>query len=233
MGAAHLVGIAAQGVLHGQGGITGAYGVVFVGQRCPKQRHNAVAQHLVHRALVAVHGLHHGVQGRVQDGPGLFRVEVADQLRRALEVGKQHRDLLALPFKRGLGGEDFFGEIRGCIGEGFTRGLRCEWRGSASASRPHEHGARLVHRDLMHLNEFRLERFQGMVIQVELQPERPIGQPVLGCGAGRSPDRAPHRSPSPPLHLHQRRLGLGQPEGHAMARYNSMAVDSSARACSR
>jgi hypothetical protein len=55
--------------------------MVFVGNGRPEQRHNAIAEHLVHRALVAVHGRHHRVQGRVQNGPRLFRVEVADQLR--------------------------------------------------------------------------------------------------------------------------------------------------------
>ena len=84
MGAAHLLRIAAQGGLHGQGGITGAHGVVFVRDGRPEQGHDAIAQHLVHRAFKAVHGVHHGVQGRVEERPGLFRVEVADQLRRAL-----------------------------------------------------------------------------------------------------------------------------------------------------
>jgi hypothetical protein len=87
-----------------------------VGQRCPKQRHNAVPQHLVHRALVAVHRRHHGVQGRVQHGPSLFRVEVTDELCRALEVGKQHRHLLALTFQGGLRTADLLGQIAGRVG---------------------------------------------------------------------------------------------------------------------
>jgi hypothetical protein len=117
VGAAHLVGIAAQGVLHGQRRIASAYGMVFVGQWCPEQCHNAVAEHLVHRALVAVHRLHHGVQSRVQDGPGLFRVEVTDQLCRAREVGKQYRDLLALAFQDTPRGQDFLRQIGRCVGE--------------------------------------------------------------------------------------------------------------------
>ena len=91
--------------------------MVFVGQRRPEQRHDAVTEHLVHRPLVAVYRLHHGVQGRVQDGPGLFRVEVADQLRRALEVGKEHRDLFAFPFQGAFGRQDLLGKIGGRVGE--------------------------------------------------------------------------------------------------------------------
>ena len=158
VGAAHLFGIAAQGVLHGQRGITGACGVVFVGQRRPEQRHDAITEHLVHRTLIAVHGLHHGVQGRVQDGPGLFRVEVADQLRRALEVGKQHRDLLALAFQGAFGGQDLLGEIGGRVGErcmvlGAGWGS-CRVGSGALGTRPDQDIALLIDRQALALNEF-------------------------------------------------------------------------------
>ena len=143
VGAAHLFGIAAHGVLHGQRRITGTRSMVFVGQRRPEQRHDAVAEHLVHRALVAVHGVHHGVQGRVQDGRACFRVEVADQLRRALEVGKQHRDLLALAFQGAAGGENLFREIWRGVGEWRWFRLHRGW-GGRSVSRPDQHFAVFV-----------------------------------------------------------------------------------------
>jgi hypothetical protein len=54
--------------------------------------------------------------------PGLFRVEVADELRRAREVGKQHRHLLALTFQRTAGRENLLGEIRGRVGQRRPRG---------------------------------------------------------------------------------------------------------------
>jgi len=48
-----------------------------------------------------------------------------------------------------------------------------------------------------------------------------VGDPLLtlrphvrDLGGGRQSDQARRKSPSPPLHLGQRRLGLGQPEGH-------------------
>ena len=71
--AAHLLGIGLHGGLHGQGGIAGPQGVIFVGNRGAKQRHDAVAQHLVHRALKAVHGVHHVVQGRDPGAAGRLR----------------------------------------------------------------------------------------------------------------------------------------------------------------
>ena len=99
LGAAYFLRIGAHGRLHGQGGIAGAQGVVLVGNGGTKQGHNAIAQHLVDGTLEAVHGVHHVVQSRVEELLGGFGVEAANQLGRVFEVGKQHRDLLALAFQ--------------------------------------------------------------------------------------------------------------------------------------
>ena len=115
--APHLLSIALHGRLHGQRRIAGPRGVVLMRHRRPKQGHNAIAQHLVHGAFVAVHGLHHQVQGRVEEVPGRFRVEAGNQLRRAFDIGKQHGDLLALAFQGSAGSEDFLREMRRGVGE--------------------------------------------------------------------------------------------------------------------
>ena len=73
--------------------------MVLMGDRRPKQRHDAVAHDLVHGALVAVHGVHHALQHRVEELARLLGIAVGQQLHRAFEVGKQHRDLLALAFR--------------------------------------------------------------------------------------------------------------------------------------
>ena len=85
--------------------------MVFVGHWHPEQGHNAIAQHLVHGAFIAVHRVHHDVQRRVQQCLGRFRIEPRDQFRRALEVGKKHRNLLALTFQGRPGGADFLGQV--------------------------------------------------------------------------------------------------------------------------
>jgi hypothetical protein len=77
----------------------------------PWVRRSSSAQYLVHRTLEAVHGVHHQVQRRVEEPPGLLRVEVPDQVGRAFEVGKQHRDLLALAFQGVLASTDLIGEV--------------------------------------------------------------------------------------------------------------------------
>jgi hypothetical protein len=55
-------------------------------------------------------------ENRVQELPRFLGVTVGQQLHRALEVGEQHRDLLALAFESGLRGQDAFGEVLGGVG---------------------------------------------------------------------------------------------------------------------
>jgi hypothetical protein len=87
--------------------------VILVGQRRAEERHDPVAHHLVHRALVAVDGFHHPLEDGIEELARLLGVAVGEQLHRALEVGEEHRDLLALAFEGGLGGEDLLGEVLG------------------------------------------------------------------------------------------------------------------------
>ena len=51
--------------VHSQRRIAGPHGMILMGQRRAKQRHNAVAHHLVYGSLIPVHGLHHVFQHRI------------------------------------------------------------------------------------------------------------------------------------------------------------------------
>jgi hypothetical protein len=77
--------------------------VIFVGYWSAEERHDAVPEYLVHGAFVAVHGVHHDVQRWIQELTGLFWIESLDQLGGALEVGEEHRHLLALAFQGAAG----------------------------------------------------------------------------------------------------------------------------------
>jgi len=57
----YFLGITLHGRLHGQCGIAGPRGVILMRQGRPKEGHDAIAQHLVHGAFVAVHCFHHQV----------------------------------------------------------------------------------------------------------------------------------------------------------------------------
>ena len=85
--------------------------MVLVGDRRAEERHDAVAHHLVDGALVAVDGLHHPLEDGVEELAGLLGIAVGEQLHRALEVGEEDGDLLALALEGALGGEDLLGEV--------------------------------------------------------------------------------------------------------------------------
>ena len=55
---------------------------------------------------------------RVEELSRLLGVAVGEQLHRALEVGEEDGDLLALALQGGLRGEDLLGEVLGgvCVG---------------------------------------------------------------------------------------------------------------------
>jgi hypothetical protein len=92
-----------------------AHAVIFVGERRTEEGHDPVAQHLIHRALVAVDGLHHLLEHRIEQLAGVLGVAVCEQLHRAFQIGKQHGDLLALALERGFRQEDSFGEVLGGV----------------------------------------------------------------------------------------------------------------------
>jgi hypothetical protein len=111
MRASLLVGVSIDRLLHPQRGVARADGVVFVRNRRAEQRHDPVAHDLVHRALVAVDGVHHVPEHRVEDLARFLGIAVGQQLHRALEIGEQDGHLLPFAFERGLRGEDSLGEM--------------------------------------------------------------------------------------------------------------------------
>jgi hypothetical protein len=55
------------------------------------------------------------VESRIQDPLSGFRIEATSDLRRAFEVGEEHRDLLTLAFEGGFGCQDFLDEVAWCV----------------------------------------------------------------------------------------------------------------------
>ena len=109
------LGVPLDRLLHAQRGVAGADGVILVGERRAEQRHDPVAHDLVDGALVAVDGLHHPFEHGVEELARLLGIAVGEQLHRALEVGEEHRDLLALALEGALRGEDPLGEVLGRV----------------------------------------------------------------------------------------------------------------------
>jgi hypothetical protein len=48
----------------------------------------------------------------------LLRIDLLRERHRALHIGEQHGDLLALAFESGARGENFVGEMFGSVGAG-------------------------------------------------------------------------------------------------------------------
>ena len=111
--------------------------MVLVGERRPEQRHDPVAHHLVDGALVAVDRLHHAFEHRVEERPRLLGIAVGEQLHRALEVGEQDGDLLALALEGGLRRQDACRQVLGGVGNGGWSWLRGKV-GEPAAARPAE-----------------------------------------------------------------------------------------------
>src|SRR5215831_10753248 len=110
-GALQIVPITADALLHPEGGIARSDRVVLMGNRGSEQRHDPVTHDLVDRALIAMDRFHHLLEHRVEHPAGLLGVTVGQQLHRALEIGKEHGDLLALALERIPGRENLLGEV--------------------------------------------------------------------------------------------------------------------------
>jgi hypothetical protein len=61
-------------------------------------------------------GLHHSFEYGIEDLSRLLGVAIGKQLHRALEVGEEHGDLLALALEGALGGEDPLREVLRRVG---------------------------------------------------------------------------------------------------------------------
>ena len=70
--------------------------MVFVGHGSAEQREDAVAGGLHDVAVVAMRGVDHQLQRRIDHAASVFGVKVLHQLGRALDIGEQRGDGLAL-----------------------------------------------------------------------------------------------------------------------------------------
>jgi hypothetical protein len=119
------------GLLHPQRRVARPHRVILVGERRPEERHDPIAHHLVHGALVPVDSLHHALEDWVEKLPRLLGIPVGKQLHRALQIGEENRHLLALALQRALGDADLLGEALGGVGlwgvESRSRRRRDRW----------------------------------------------------------------------------------------------------------
>jgi hypothetical protein len=97
---AQPVGVTLEILLHPAGGVQRALRMILVGHRGAEQREDAITGRLSHIAFVTMHRVHHQLKRGIHDRARLFGIEVLDQLHRALDVGEQRGDRLALAVER-------------------------------------------------------------------------------------------------------------------------------------
>jgi hypothetical protein len=91
--------------------MAGALGVVLVRERRAEQRHHAVAGVLVHGALEAMHAVGEEGEEAIHHRVPFLGVHLLGECHRALHVGEEDGDRLALADQRRATGQDAFGEM--------------------------------------------------------------------------------------------------------------------------
>jgi hypothetical protein len=150
--------------------------------RRAEEGHDAVAHDLVDGSFVVMDGLHHPLEHGIQELPGFFGITVGEELHGALEVGEEHRHLLALAFQRALRGEDSLGEVLGGVGL-----RRPETRFGGLGERCRALSAELVARWVGRAARWADRRKRRRTLATEFHASE-----VLGIAVG-----APHRSAPP------------------------------------
>ena len=124
----HLRHVLGNPRLHVQGRIAATDGVILVSERRAEEGHDPVAHDLVHDTLVLVDSPDHALEHRIDELARLLGVAFREHLGRALEVRKQHSDLLALTFERALRAQDAIGQVaRGIARRGAKATGRPGW----------------------------------------------------------------------------------------------------------
>ena len=161
--------------------------MILVGERRAEERHDPVAHHLVDRALVAVDGLHHALEDGIEELARLLRIAVGEQLHRALEVGEEHGDLLALAFEGSLGGEDLLGEVLRRVGlRRASLGLRIDRRTTLQAELRRPRQLRPAFRAGQHQTAAAFQAELGMLRILVLAPRTLHAGASQSTGPGRS-----------------------------------------------
>jgi hypothetical protein len=136
-----------------------------MGERRAEERHDAVAHHLIDRALVVMDGIHHQREDGIENLARLLGIAVGQQFHGPLQVSEEHGDLLALPFEGRLRGEDLLGEVPGSVGLG-----RGEARLSGLVERRRTLAAELVPRRIARATGWAGRRQWRSALAAELHP---------------------------------------------------------------
>jgi hypothetical protein len=180
-----LGGVARQLVPQVERGEARPLGVVLVRDGRPEERHDAVARELVDEALEALDAARQDGEEALHDGAPGLGVELLGQLHRALHVGEQHGDLLALATEGVPRLEDLDGDV----------GRRLATRELRPRPQVNQHAA-LARCDPLHLDQLGNDLLELLAVASELAAEGAEREPPLLLedlsGALQASDEAHH-----------------------------------------
>ena len=113
-----LVAIALDAGLDFQRRITRPHRVVFVGDRCSEQSHDAIAHDVIDGAFVVVDRLDHALDHGIEEALRIFRIPPDHEFHRPFDVGEHHGDLFTFAFDCRFVSETLIGEMRVILGRG-------------------------------------------------------------------------------------------------------------------
>jgi hypothetical protein len=108
----HLVAVLRKGRLHFERGSDGTACGVLMSDRGSEQGHDAIAQELGDRALVAMHCIHHSRKAALHERIHLLLIQSLRDGREAHRVREQNGDGATLALERGTVAQDFLGQVR-------------------------------------------------------------------------------------------------------------------------
>jgi hypothetical protein len=107
----NLVPIALDAGLDFQRRITRPHRVVFVGDRCSEQSHDAIAHDVIDGAFVVVDRLDHAFDHGIEEALRIFRIPPDHEFHRPFDVGEHHSDLFTFTFDCRFVSENLIGEM--------------------------------------------------------------------------------------------------------------------------
>ena len=167
-----------------------ALGMILMGDRGTKQRHETIAQELIDIAFVAMDSIKGELEELVQEVVHGLCAELLGNTRRVRHIAEQYRNLLAFSLQGGTGREYFLDQMRRGVHVRIARpGLRRNryrrrrrWCGiilvRIGAFAPYESPAILVLSLRMVKENSLFEVLEHLVIEIELAFERAIRNPA-------------------------------------------------------
>src|SRR6266446_7634150 len=154
-------------------------GIVLVSLGIPKVHQETIPEQLGGMSIVALNNFGTHPLIRPYHVPVVFGIELGGEFGGVHQVTEHHRKLAAFSVSSGRSSgwrcslsRCLQGRLGCVLGGGWRREGQC-----LSATHPDQHAAVFVPCDLLRVEEFILEGFKGVVIQVKLHLQCPIGHP--------------------------------------------------------